>query len=743
MEKRSFHIKDLNIHKIAGFPRGLSPYEGLSPQINIIAGPNASGKSTTAKAIQKVIWRNQTEGLQIDGNVKIGDDPWAIRVDSNQIKVQRNGKEDELTGLPAVEEQGRYMLALHELVSIKEENLAQHIINESIGGFDLDEARDHLGYSDKPKPSSTKEYKEHDKANRQVKEQRENQEKLKKEQERLLGLYEEKEKAEEATKLKELYSKVFDYLEEKLSFEQKKEQFEVFPEVLEKATGEEYETIGKLEANISKAKGAIDEAKGKIDENQENLDQLGIPLDGISNQDLVELEERVENLQEWKEQIDEIESEKVKYESLQQEVLKSLGENIDTSNWDGLELQEVGELEKFLQTAHTTASAKRFFEKEFEELEKQKTKTEYESTILLKGIDALSQWLQEPRSSTGIPNWIIPSVLIIAVLGIVASFVRWEAGFVGLILILVLTAYGFFKSWRNTGNLNVKIREDDYRKTGLTPPDNWDADSVRQRLEMLIRNLQDAEWQERIHLEIDKREEQIESLQKQIKQVKERGDELLKKISALPELPFEDPQNYNSLYWFIVQAQKWQKAHEEAKSLDEKLKEHEEKFKFEFKKFNDLCNKYNAETAEGATEAKAIFKDLSKQEGTRQEAVKEIKAQKSTIEEKNEAIDGWNNELKQIYQKLDVEFGNKDEVRDLLDQLDEFKTLKQEYNAVNVLFSDKKIAMENHSRFKEEQSHIEELTLDQANDKLNAFEETASGLEEINKTITEIERDIE
>jgi DNA repair exonuclease SbcCD ATPase subunit len=742
MEIRSFHIKDLNIHKIAGFPRGLPPYEGLSPQINIIAGPNASGKSTTAKAIQKVIWRNQTEGLQIDGNVNIGNEPWAIRVDSNQIKVQRNGKEDELTGLPAVEEQGSYLLALHELVSIKEENLAQHIINESIGGFDLDKAREDLGYSDNVKHRNARECNDYDKANRQVKEQRENQEKLKREQERLSGLYEEKEKAEGASKLKELYSKVVDYLEAKLSYEQKKEQFDKFPEVLEKATGEEYETIGKLEDNISKAQNSIDEAKDKIDENKETLDQLGIPQDGISNQDLVELEERAENLQEWKEQIDEIESEKVKNESLQQEVLKSLGENVDPSRWDGLELQEVGELEKFLQTAHSTASAKRFFEKEIEELEKQKTETEYESKILQKGIDALSQWLLESRSSSGIPNWIVPSVLIIAVLAILGSLVRWEAGLIGLIIILALTAYGFFKTKQNTVNQNVKVREEDYRKTELTPPDNWDADSVRQRLETLIRNLQDAEWHERIFREIDKREEQIESLQKQIKQVEETGDELLEKLTALPEFPFEDPQNYNSLYWFIVHAQKWQKAHEEVKSLEKKLKAHKENFNSELKKFNDLCNKYNAERAEDATETKAIFKDLSKQEGTRQEAAKEIKAQKRDIEEKNEAIDGWNNELKQIYQKLDIEFGNKDEVRDLLDQLDEFKTLKQEHHAANVLFSDKKIAMENHSKFKEEQSHVEELSLDQANDKLNAFEETASGLEEINKTITEIERDI-
>ncbi|MCC5905731.1 MAG: hypothetical protein JJU13_05980 [Balneolaceae bacterium] len=742
MDKNSFHIKELNIHKIAGFPRGLSPYKNLSPQINIIAGPNASGKSTTAKAIQKLVWRNQTDGLQIDGNVRIAEEPWAIRIDSNRINVQRNGKESDLTGLPAVEEQSRYMLALHELVAVKEKNLAQQIIRESIGGFDLDKAKDKLGYSDGIKKSSSRELKEYAEVNRLVKEQKGKQEELKKEQERLAGLYQEKEKAEEAAKLKELYAKLVEYLDAKLSFEQQKERFEGFPKVLERVTGEEYQTIVKLETEISKAKGANEKAEENISENQKVLDQLKIPEGGIKIQDLIELEERVESLQQWEKKIDDIESEKSKYEKIKQEVLESIGENIDTSTWDGLELQEVGELEKFLQTAHSTASAKQFFEKEIEQLEKEKKRNEYDSQTLLKGIDYLSHWLQEPRISSGVPNWILLSIGITAVLSTVVAFVQWEATIVGLILILALTVFGIIKSKVSTENQNLKRREVDFKNTRLTPPSKWDSESVGQKLDELIEDLKHVKWQDRIIQEIDKREGQIGSLQKQIKEVEEKSKVLREKLASLPELPFEDPQNYNLLYWFIVQAQKWQNAHEEAESIKESLKVNQEKYNSELKKFNDLCKKYNAETAEDAIQAKAIFKELKKQEEIRVTATKEIANQKGIIKDKDEAIDGWNDELKEIYKKLDIEFGNKDEVRNLLDQLDDFEKVKQEYHTANVLFSDKKIAMENHSRFEGEKAKIENLTLDQAEDELNTFENIAAGLEEINKTITEIERDI-
>lgn len=742
MEKLPFHIKDLSIRNIAGFPHGMPPYKAFSPQINIIAGPNASGKSTTAKAIQKLIWRHQTEGLQINGNVAIGSDPWAIRINSRQIQVQRNGKDDDLTALPAVEEQGRYLLALHQLVSVHENDLAQHIINESIGGYDLDKARDHLDYSDKLKPSNIREYKDYIAANQQVKEQKEKQEHLKKDQERLSGLYGRKAKAEEASKLKEFYSRVVDFLEAKLTFEQKKEQLGTFPGVLEKATGEEVETINKLEGDISKARGEINQAKHIIDENRDALGQLTLPESGISGQDLLELEERVENLQKWKESIDDKETEKAKHESLKQDILKNLGEKRDATAWDGLELQEVSDLEKFLQTAHSTASAKRFFEKEIEELEKQQSETQSDSTAILKGIDALSQWMQEPRIGSELPKWIIPTVLILAALGISAGLVQLEFGLIGLILIFFLALYGFYKSRQKPVNQHLKIREEDYKKTGLPPPDRWDTESVRERLEMLIKDLQVTEWHRRISQAINHRKEQIGSLQKQVDQAEKTAAELLGKIAALPELPFDDPQLYDSLYWFISQAQRWQKANDDEKALKKSLEKLEEKYASELKSFNDICGKYTAEKAGDATQAKAIFKDLSKQEMGRQESVKEISAQKKVIEGREGAISKWNSELEKIYKKLDVEFGNKDEVRDLLKQLEEFEKATHEYHRAEGSFSDKKVALESHSRYSEEKSRLEKLTLDQATDQLDAYKETASGLEEINKTITKIEIDI-
>src|SRR5690554_5870002 len=113
MKKSSYILKNLSIRKMPGFPNGMEPLKELASNVNIITGPNASGKSTTARAIQKLIWQNETKGLSIQGSVKIENDNWEIDIDSGRHRTERNGTDAELKGLPALEGHHRYLLALH------------------------------------------------------------------------------------------------------------------------------------------------------------------------------------------------------------------------------------------------------------------------------------------------------------------------------------------------------------------------------------------------------------------------------------------------------------------------------------------------------------------------------------------------------------------------------------------------------------------------------------------------------
>ena len=76
-------IKKLHINRMPGFPQGVKGFGKLAGNINIVAGANGSGKRSTARVIQKLIWWNaKTTGYQVDAEVVVNDELNHIEIDS-------------------------------------------------------------------------------------------------------------------------------------------------------------------------------------------------------------------------------------------------------------------------------------------------------------------------------------------------------------------------------------------------------------------------------------------------------------------------------------------------------------------------------------------------------------------------------------------------------------------------------------------------------------------------------------
>ena len=291
MKKVPYILKDLSIRKMPGFPRGLASLNDLAANVNIITGANASGKSSTARMIQQIIWQDNTKGVEVEGSVGLGEDSWEIKLDSGRTLVQRNGKDDQISGLPTAEGKHRYLLALHNLVEGKEVDLAKEIAKDSIGGYDLDAAQLNLGYSPRIFNKGISEYKYLNETDRKYKEVRDQQRELKKDEDSLIDLRLEKEKAEQAARLNKFYDSVADYLEAKLEFTQLAEQINAFPKSMEKLSGDEYDRILDYENQIEGCKSNITKAEAEI-----LINETGISLEIA--QKLVAIGTKIRNLTE-------------------------------------------------------------------------------------------------------------------------------------------------------------------------------------------------------------------------------------------------------------------------------------------------------------------------------------------------------------------------------------------------------------------------------------------------------------
>src|SRR5688572_14410056 len=65
----------------------------LAAGVNVVYGPNASGKTTTARAVEALLWPKAAapNGAIAEGGVELGGDRWLVRLESGHVEYQQNG----------------------------------------------------------------------------------------------------------------------------------------------------------------------------------------------------------------------------------------------------------------------------------------------------------------------------------------------------------------------------------------------------------------------------------------------------------------------------------------------------------------------------------------------------------------------------------------------------------------------------------------------------------------------------
>lgn len=129
------------------FPVGM-----LSPAVTLIAGPNASGKTTVARAVEAVLWPEACRDPLADVTAVLEADgvQWTAELAGTTRRWTRNGMLVTGPSCCAPADRDRYRLALHELLSTDDRELAAGIRRELGGGYSLTDAVQTLGFTADP-----------------------------------------------------------------------------------------------------------------------------------------------------------------------------------------------------------------------------------------------------------------------------------------------------------------------------------------------------------------------------------------------------------------------------------------------------------------------------------------------------------------------------------------------------------------------------------------------------------------
>lgn len=150
-DRSALRISTLHVRRMPGIPEGFTLPE-LSEGVTVVFGPNASGKSSTARAIEAVIWpsRGARRDMSVVAEYAMDGSRFRVEVDAGQVAVQCDGSDARPPELPAPELMHRYRLSLHELITSDNADFAKEIARQSAGGYDLAAAAEVLELRTQP-----------------------------------------------------------------------------------------------------------------------------------------------------------------------------------------------------------------------------------------------------------------------------------------------------------------------------------------------------------------------------------------------------------------------------------------------------------------------------------------------------------------------------------------------------------------------------------------------------------------
>ncbi len=356
MDKK-LDFERLEIHRFPGF----RPSEGFSlkdfaPGVNVIYGPNGSGKTTIAKAFQQLLWpKGSPGGCHVNGTFYLEDDKWYVEKETGTLNYVKNGVKTDLPAdiFPPYNHRGRYYLALHELLqkNTRNSDFAEIIARESAGGYDISALADELDFLSRPSNAGRSTDKKAQHKLKIVKDIENRLTELQDEGRTLDKLKKELQVAKRAEQRANYFEKLIDYRERRKALEKLESRLDSFPNPVKKMEGDEKERLQELSDEIARSRHNKEENKETIEQARSVLEDVDFPEDEVSPGLLTNLEGKTDRLESLERNLEEVNQEIIKHRKVKEKILSVLAEEYNSEELSELSITSMNDLAEFSREA--------------------------------------------------------------------------------------------------------------------------------------------------------------------------------------------------------------------------------------------------------------------------------------------------------------------------------------------------------------------------------------------------------
>lgn len=525
---------------------GISPgftINDLSPGINIVYGPNASGKSTTARAIQALIWPHPSSlrGHTLRAGFTLGDEHWEIAADAGRIERTLDGEPAAPRALAPIDDRIRYTLGLHDLLASENQPLAQAIMNESAGGFDLDAVAEDLGY-DPAIPTRLEEARAVESANARLRDARHAVDAVGEQARHLEVLRNREREARQAASEAEAIRKALQLIRVRADLDAARRELAAFPPLLDRLEGDEPERVAALNARIDELNARQEDLRRAHDRAAAEADATSLADREIGEGVLRMLREGLDDLRrntgERERAQRDLQSAHAERESHQRRLAAELSD-AQIASLDGDGIRELAEIARSYEDIRARRRAR-----DEVELWIGGTRPPENLETLQQGVEALSRRIQHPnREEAGaLAGRAQLAAYIGGALAIAAAI--WLANFVHPLWLLfaILGLLVIFFAWRYgvpDTSAEAERWEERYRALDLPQPASWTMPAVREQLSALQEQLRVAEVeQEKAERWADLEQERAD-LDRAYLETENRREQAVARYGVAPDLKEE------------------------------------------------------------------------------------------------------------------------------------------------------------------------------------------------------------
>jgi len=562
----------VTVRRMPGITDGGYTLDGLAAGVNIVHGPNASGKSTTARALESLLWPRAAahRNASLEARFHLAGREWGVEVEGESASYQCDGRDADPPVLPPAEARDRYHLSLHELLRSDNSSFAAEIMRESAGGYDIGRAAESL-HIRTTSPRRGKEAEALDEARTRLREAYAAEEALQQDERRLGALAARLEAAEAAALRVGLLERAVEYADAVAAEAAAVAAVAAFPPELASLRGDEADRLDGIRDRLVEVQRLLETAEAERRKAEAELQAAGVlgaaGADGAGSvvQDDVVLDTlraRLDSLRALEQAITAKETELAGARRQAAEELARIGEVVDEATLRGLDVVTLDTLAGFAEEAGRVRAALQAAQARLELLTGDAAR-EGDAAQVGKGIVLLQQWL---RTGDGADPATAVRERRLRGLGAAAAGVLAAAGLVLLMAGLLPTAVAALLLLAGGVLLFLILRaapaaadpreahRREYERLGLERPRAWTAEGVAEVLDRLEARRAEARLAEERAAERERVARELEGVQRAWTELDARRAELAASFGVAPAL---EPA---ALYALANRISRWQDA---------------------------------------------------------------------------------------------------------------------------------------------------------------------------------------